>query len=85
MDHRAAALTCLLLVGVAAAASGDWLLWEELVPANAPLRMEVVGRFPSAEACQARAMRLSDAPARDPGARLGYVCLPAAPPSPPTL
>lgn len=83
MDHRTAALTCLLLVVVAAAPGEEWDLWEELVPANASLRMQVVGRLPSSEACQTSARRLSDVPPPDSGRRLGYVCLPAAPPRPP--
>lgn len=74
MDRRAAALTCLLLVG-AAAADEQWELWEEFAPAKAPVRMRLVDRFASSEACQSRALRLSETAA--PERRLGYTCLPA--------
>jgi hypothetical protein len=78
LRYRAAALTVLLLVGVAAAAE-PWELWEELVPANAPLRTRLVERLPSSEACQSRARQLSETPAPESMLRLGYTCLPAAP------
>lgn len=85
MDHRAAALICLLLVGVAAGqADEEWELWEEIISGNGPLRMQLVARFPSSAACQSRALALSDTPPPDSVRRLGYTCLPAAPPSPST-
>lgn len=77
-------LTGLLLVGVTMAAEEEWELWEEFVPANAPLRTRLVGRFPSAGACQARARQLSETAAPESVRRLGYTCLPAMPPQPPT-
>lgn len=83
VDCRAAALTCLLLVGVAVAAEGPWELWEEVMPANAPVQMRLVDRFSSSEACQSEALQLSEAaPTAATGAarRLGYTCLPAASP-----
>lgn len=80
MDRRAAALTCLLLVGAGVAADEQWELWEEFVPAKAPVRMRLVGRFASSEACQSRALRLSETAAPAPERRLGYTCLPAAEP-----
>ena len=79
MHYRAAALTCLLLAGVAVAADEPWELWEEFVPPNAPLGTRLVDRFPSSEACQSRARQLSEAAAPESGLRLGYTCLPAAP------
>jgi hypothetical protein len=82
MDHRAAALMCLLLVGAAVAADEPWELWEELAPVNAPLRTRLIDRLPSSEACQARALQLSEAPASAAEGRLGYTCLPAAPSRP---
>ena len=81
MDRRAAALTCLLLVGSVIAADEPWELWEELVPANAPGRMRLVDRFPSSEACQSRALQLSETAAPPPERRLGYTCLPATAPA----
>jgi hypothetical protein len=86
VDCRAAALTCLLLVGVAVAADEPWELWEEVMPANAPVQMRLVERFSSSEACQSEALQLSEAAPTAPTAatgsarRLGYTCLPAASP-----
>jgi hypothetical protein len=83
LHYRAAALTCLLLVGVAVAADEQWELWEEFVPPNAPLRTRLIDRFPSSEACQSRARQLSEAATPKTVLRLGYTCLPAAPPPEP--
>ena len=86
VDCRAAALTCLLLVGMLVAADESWELWEEVMPANAPVQMRLVDRFSSSEACQSRALQLSETAATAPTAatdstrRLGYTCLPAASP-----
>lgn len=54
-------------------------LWEELISANAPGQMRLVDRFPSSEACQSRALQLSETAAPPPERRLGYTCLPATP------
>jgi hypothetical protein len=82
VDRRAAALTCLILVGAVLAADEQWELWEELVPANAPIRMRLIDRFPSSEACQSRALQLSETEATPSERRLGFTCLPATPPAP---
>jgi hypothetical protein len=79
LSYRAAALTVLLLVGVTAAADEPWELWEELVPAKAPLQTRLIERLPSSEACQSRARQLSETPAPESVRRLGYTCLPATP------
>ena len=81
MDRRAAALTRLLVVGSVIATDESWELWEELVSANAPGRMRLVDRFPSSEACQSRALQLSETAAPPPERRLGYPCLPATSPA----
>ena len=79
MDRRAAALTCLLLAGSVLAPTSPRELWEELISANVPGRMRLVDRFPSSEACQSRALQLSETAAPPPERRLGYTCLPATP------
>jgi hypothetical protein len=78
------AVMWLLLIGAAPAIPADeaWELYEETITGKAPLRMTLIGRFPSSEACNARAMELSATPAPAGVTRLGYMCIPAAPPPP---
>ena len=71
------AVACVLL-GAATAGSADepWDLWEERMTGNEPLRMEFIGRFPSPQACNTKALELSSTSPPPGSTRLGYMCLP---------
>ena len=74
-------LACLLvLAATGALADEPWDLWEERLVEKDPVRMVLVGHFPSPRACQARALELGSSPAPAGVTRLGYMCLPAEPP-----
>jgi hypothetical protein len=73
----------LLLAGTVAHADEPWDLWEEQLAGKDPVRMVLVGHFPSSQTCQARAAELWNSPAPAGVTRLGYMCLPAEPPSRP--
>ena len=74
-------VACLLLLAATVAhADEPWDLWEERLVGKDPVRMVLVGHFPSSQACQARAAELWNSPAPAGVTRLGYTCLPADPP-----
>jgi hypothetical protein len=62
-------------------ADEPWDLWEERMTVSEPLRMVFVGRFPSPQACNARALELSSAAPHTGTTRLGYTCLPSDSPA----
>ena len=70
----------LLLAGTGARADEPWDLWEERLVGKDPVRMVLIGHFPSSRACQAQALELGSSPAPAGVTRLGYMCLPAEPP-----
>ncbi|HTI56498.1 MAG TPA: hypothetical protein VMC04_19840 [Verrucomicrobiae bacterium] len=73
--HVAAA--CILLAAATAGSADEpWDLWEERMTGHEPLRMVFVGRFPSPQACNAKALELSSAAPAAGITRLGYMCLP---------
>ena len=78
------AVVCLLLgAATARAADEPWDLWEERMRGDEPLRMVLVARFPSPEACIRKSLELSSSPPPAGIGRLGYTCLPSeAPPRP---
>ena len=78
------AVACVLL-GAATAGHADepWDLWEERMVGSEPLRMVFVGRFPSPQACNTKALELSSTPPPAGITRLGYTCLPPEPQSAP--
>ncbi len=87
----AVALSCLLIAALATAVDEQWDLVEETMSASSAPRWTPVARFPSLEACQARAVELSAAadatpkpsppkPLSDGTRRLGFTCTPAASP-----
>jgi hypothetical protein len=74
-------VACLLLLAATGARADEpWDLWEERLVGKDPLRMVLVGHFPSSPACQTRALELWNSPAPAGFTRLGYMCLPAEPP-----
>jgi hypothetical protein len=78
--HVAAA--CVLLAAATAGwADEPWDLWEERMTVDEPLRMVFVGRFPSPQACNAKALELSSAAPHTGSTRLGYTCLPPESPA----
>jgi hypothetical protein len=77
-------VACLLLLAATVARADEpWDLWEERLEGKDPVRMVLVGSFPSSQACQTRAEQLWNSPAPAGVTRLGYTCLPAEPPSRP--
>ena len=77
-------VACLLLLAATVARADEpWDLWEERLVGKDPVRMVLIGHFPSSRACQARALELGSSPAPAGVTRLGYTCLPAEPPSRP--
>lgn len=66
----------LLAAATAGSADEPWDLWEERMTGNEPLRMVFVGRFPSPQACNAKALELSSTSPPAGITRLGYTCLP---------
>lgn len=78
------AVACVLLAAATAGSADEpWDLWEERMTGNEPLRMEFIGRFPSPQACNRKALELSSSPPPAGITRLGYTCLPPEPQSAP--
>lgn len=76
------AVACVLLAAVTAGSADEpWDLWEERLTVTEPLRMVFVGRFPSPQACNARALELSSIAPHTGSTRLGYTCLPSESPA----
>ena len=74
-------VACLLLLAATGARADEpWDLWEERLVGKDPVRMVLIGHFPSSRACQAQALELGSSPAPAGVTRLGYMCLPAEPP-----
>ena len=71
------AVACVLLAAATAGSTDEpWDLWEERMTGNEPLRMVFIGRFPSPQACNRKALELSSSPPPAGITRLGYTCLP---------
>jgi hypothetical protein len=76
------AVACVLLAAATAGRADEpWDLWEERMTVDEPLRMVFVGRFPSPQACNAKALELSSAAPHTGSTRLGYTCLPPESPT----
>ncbi len=76
---RAAVAGLLLAAAATGSADEPWDLWEERMTRDEPLRMVFVGRFPSSQACNVRALELmgtESSAALGVTTRLGYTCLP---------
>jgi hypothetical protein len=70
-------VACVLLAAATAGSADEpWDLWEERMTGNEPLRMVFIGRFPSPQACNRKALELSSSPPPAGITRLGYTCLP---------
>lgn len=71
------AVACVLLAAATAGRADEpWDLWEERMAVDEPLRMVFVGRFPSPQTCNAKALELSSTSPLAGINRLGYTCLP---------